>query len=49
VLSINEGGSPAPMYYEAPAFGKGGGGGGVPVESGTLAYQAMITLTYTLK
>ena len=49
VLSINEGGSPAPLYYEAPAFGKGGGGGGVPVESGTLAYQAMITLTYTLK
>lgn len=49
VLSITEGGSPAPMYYEAPAFGKGGGGGGVPVESGTLAYQAMITLTYTLK
>lgn len=49
VLSINEGGSPVPMYYEAPAFGKGGGGGGVPVESGTLAYQAMISLTYTLK
>jgi hypothetical protein len=49
VLTINEGAAPVPLYYEAPAFGKGGGGGGVPVESGSLAYQAMITLTYTLK
>jgi len=48
VLSIGEGGSPTPLYYEAPAFGKGGGGG-VPVESGTLEYQANITLTYVLK
>jgi hypothetical protein len=36
------------MYYEAPAFGKGGGGG-VPVESGRLEYQASVTLTYVLK
>jgi uncharacterized protein YggE len=49
VLSIGEGAAAAPIYYEAPAFGKGGGGGGVPVESGTLEYQAYITLTYELK
>jgi len=49
VLSINEGGGAIPQYYEAPAFGKGGGGGGVPVESGTLEYQAQISLTYVLK
>jgi len=48
VLSISEGGYAAPIYYEAPAFGKGGGGG-VPVESGALEYQAYITLTYVLK
>lgn len=49
VLFLSEGGASIPIYYEAPAFGKGGGGGGVPVESGTLAYQAQISLTYTLK
>jgi hypothetical protein len=49
VLSIGEGGYAAPLYYEAPAFGKGGGGGGVPVESGTLEFQAYVTLTYELK
>jgi uncharacterized protein len=48
VLSISEGGSVTPLYYEAPAFGKGGGGGGVPVESGTLEFPAQITLTYIL-
>lgn len=49
VISIGEGGGAVPVYYAAPAFGKGGGGGGVPVESGTLEYQAQITLTYVLK
>ncbi len=49
VLSIGEGGNVVPTYYEAPAFGKGGGGGGVPVESGTLEFPAQITLTYILK
>jgi hypothetical protein len=49
VLSIGEGGNVVPIYYEAPAFGKGGGGGGVPVESGTLEFPAQITLTYILK
>ena len=49
VLSISEGGAAVPVFYEAPAFGKGGGGGGVPVESGTLEYQAQISLTYVLK
>ncbi len=49
VLSIGEGSNVTPIYYEAPAYGKGGGGGGVPVESGTLEYQAYITLTYGLK
>jgi uncharacterized protein YggE len=49
VLSIGEGGNVVPAYYEAPAFGKGGGGGGVPVESGTLEFPAQITLTYILK
>ena len=49
VLSIGEGGYVVPVYYEAPAFGKGGGGGGVPVESGTLEFPAQITLTYILK
>jgi len=49
VLFLSEGGYAAPMYFEAPAYGKGGGGGGVPVESGTLAYQAQVTLTYALK
>lgn len=49
VLSIGEGGNVVPVYYEAPAFGKGGGGGGVPVESGTLEFPAQITLTYILK
>jgi len=49
VLAIGEGGSVVPVYYEAPAFGKGGGGGGVPVESGTLEFPAQITLTYILK
>jgi uncharacterized protein YggE len=48
VLSIGEGGG-GPIYYGAPAFGKGGGGGGVPVESGTLEFPAQITLTYILK
>jgi uncharacterized protein YggE len=49
VLFLSEGSYVAPMYYEAPAYGKGGGGAGVPVESGTLAYQAQVTLTYALK
>ena len=49
VLSIGEGGNVVPTYYEAPAFGKGGGGGGVPVELGTLEFPAQITLTYILK
>jgi len=49
VLSIGEGGNVVPVYNEAPAFGKGGGGGGVPVESGTLEFPAQITLTYILK
>jgi uncharacterized protein YggE len=48
VISIGEGGSVTPITYGAPAYGKGGGGG-VPVESGTLEYQAQITLTYLLK
>jgi len=49
VLFLSEGGYVAPMYYEVPAYGKGGGGAGVPVESGTLAYQAQVTLTYALE
>jgi uncharacterized protein len=50
VLGISDGGYAPPIYYEAPAFGKGGGGGGgVPVESGTLEYQAYVSLTYELK
>lgn len=49
VLSVSEGSAGAPIYYEAPAYGKGGGGGGVPVESGTLSYQAQVAITYALK
>src|SRR4030042_439448 len=48
VRSLSEGGRVTPLHYEAPAFGKGGGGGGVPVESGTLEFPAQITLTYIL-
>jgi hypothetical protein len=48
VISIGEGGNVTPITYGAPVYGKGGGGG-VPVESGTLEYQTQITLTYLLK
>lgn len=48
VISMGEGGNVTPITFQAPAYGKGGGGG-VPVESGTLEYQAQITLTYLLQ
>lgn len=50
VLSVGEPGY-YPVYTEvaAPAFGKGGGGGGVPTSPGVLEYQVQLSVTYTIR
>ncbi|MBN2087171.1 SIMPL domain-containing protein [Candidatus Peregrinibacteria bacterium] len=51
VYSFNEGyygGQPTPMYGEA-AYGRGGGGGGADIQSGTQEYNVTVNITYEIE
>jgi uncharacterized protein YggE len=49
VIAIGEPGISTGAVMEAPAFGKGGGGGGVPTSPGMLEYDVQISVTYELR
>lgn len=46
VMSISEAGLTPMPVYEAAAFGKGGGGGGVPTQAGSLEYSVSMSVIY---
>jgi hypothetical protein len=48
VMSVGEPGVYAVPAVEAPAYGKGGGGG-VPTAPGTLEYQVQLSVTYRIR
>ncbi len=49
VLTISEGSlAPSPMF-EAAAYGKGGGGGGVPTQPGSLEYSVSMSVIYEVR
>lgn len=49
VIAIGEPGAYAGPLMEAPAFGKGGGGAGVPTSPGVLEYDIQVTVTYAIQ
>ncbi len=49
VLTISEGGAVPSPIYEASAFGKGGGGGGVPTQAGSLEYSISMSVVYEVR
>lgn len=49
VLSVGEPGIIPVPYFDAPAYGKGGGGGGVPTEPGNLEYQVQVSVVYEVR
>jgi uncharacterized protein YggE len=48
-IAIGEPGISTGAVMQAPAVGKGGGGGGVPTSPGTLEYDVQITVTYAIR
>ncbi len=49
VLTISEGGAAPSPLMEAAAFGKGGGGGGVPTQPGSLEYSVSMSVVYRVR
>jgi uncharacterized protein YggE len=48
VIAIGEPGAYPGPIMEAPAFGKGGGGAGVPTSPGILEYDVQVNVTYAI-
>jgi uncharacterized protein YggE len=49
VISIGEPGAYSGGLMEAPAFGKGGGGSGVPTSPGVLEYEIQVAVSYAIQ
>jgi hypothetical protein len=49
VIAIGEPGAYPGPIVEAPAFGKGGGGAGVPTSPGVLEYDIQVSVTYAIQ
>jgi uncharacterized protein YggE len=49
VITVSEGAPVASPLFEAPAYGKGGGGGGVPTQAGSLTYQVQLSVLYRIR
>lgn len=49
VISIGEPGAYSGGLMEAPAFGKGGGGSGVPTSPGVLEYEVQVAVSYAIQ
>ena len=49
VITVSESAPVASPLFEAPAYGKGGGGGGVPTQPGSLEYQVQLYVVYRIR
>lgn len=49
VITVSESAPVASPLFEAPAYGKGGGGAGVPTQPGSLEYQVQLYVIYRIR